>query len=103
LAKKINLSRFLDVVTYNILFFMLFCIACANGSMQKHQNQQAIATVTNPLDTISAQITTNFPYTLDKPNEEFELPNKLKEISGIKRNFWLRHRFYGCLSICSTR
>jgi len=81
LAKKINLSRFLDVVTYNILFFMLFCIACANASMQT--DQQATTTVANPLDTISTQISTNFPYTLDKPEKEFELPNKLKEISGL--------------------
>ena len=83
MAKNINLSRFLDVVTYNILFFMLFCIACANAPMQKDQHQQATGTVANPLDTISIQISTNFPYTLDNPEKEFALPNKLKEISGL--------------------
>jgi len=83
LIKKINLSRFLYVVIYNILFFILFCIACANAPMQNDQNQQATATVNNTLDTISTQIITNFPYTLDKPDKVFELPNKLKEISGL--------------------
>ncbi len=83
LAKNINLSRFPNVVTYNILFFLLFCIACANPSLEKNQNHQATTTVTDPLDSIDTQIPTNFPYTLDKPDKEFKLPNKLKEISGL--------------------
>jgi len=83
LAKNINLSRLLNVFTYTTLFFMSFCIACDNTPIQKDQNQQVTATVANPLDTVSIQIPTNFPYTLDEPDKEFKLPNKLKEISGL--------------------
>ncbi len=83
LAKNINLSSFLNVVTYNIFFFIFFCIACANSSLQKNENHQATTTVANPLDSIQTQILTDFPYTLDKPDKEFELPNKLREISGL--------------------
>jgi len=59
------------------------CIDSTPTTETMEETTTAKANITTSVeDTLIASIT-NFPYNLDKPDQEFKLPNKLKEISGL--------------------